>query len=85
MRKLNNDLLDQLDWANKSLIGKKFKNKKTKKVYIVKSITVDTETEELRVIYFDGVSVNDWDRPLLLFLKKFELTNQKTGDEKWEI
>ena len=54
------------------IVGKKFRNKKTKGVYIVKNIAVDTETEELRVIYCDGVSTNDWDRPMLLFIKKFE-------------
>ena len=72
MKKLSNELLEQMDWAIRTLVGKKFRNKKTKGVYIVKNIAVDTETEELRVIYCDGVSTNDWDRPMLLFIKKFE-------------
>ena len=72
MKKLSNELIEQLHWGTRTLVGKKFRNKKTKGVYIVKNIAVDTETEELRVIYCDGVSTNDWDRPMLLFIKKFE-------------
>lgn len=72
MRKLSNELYEQIDWATRTLVGKKFRNKKTKGIYIVKGIAVDTETEELRVIYCDGVSTNDWDRPMLLFIEKFE-------------
>lgn len=72
MNKLSNELLEQLQWATRTLVGQKFINKKTKGVYVVKSIAVDTETEELRVIYFDGTSINDWDRPLALFIEKFE-------------
>lgn len=72
MRKLSNELYEQIDWAVRTLVGRKFVNKKTKGIYIVKSIAVDTETEELRVIYCDGVSTNDWDRPMLLFIEKFE-------------
>ena len=68
---LPKELLDQLQWAKNSLVGKTFMNKKTKGVYYVKEITVDTETLELRVIYVDGVSINEWDRPLSLFIEKF--------------
>lgn len=69
---LNAELLEQLQWAKDSLIGKTFINKKTKGIYYVKGITVDTETLELRVIYIDGVTENEWDRPLSLFIEKFE-------------
>lgn len=75
MKKLKNELYEQIDWATRTLVGKKFINKKTKGLYIVKGIAVDTETEELRVIYFDGTSTNDWDRPLALFIEKFEEYN----------
>lgn len=75
MKKLKNELYEQIEWATRTLVGKKFINKKTKGLYIVKGIAVDTETEELRVIYFDGTSINDWDRPLALFIEKFEEYN----------
>lgn len=68
---LPEDLLKQLQWAKKTMIGKVFENIKTKGVYYVKGITVDTETLELRVVYVDGVSTNEWDRPLPLFIEKF--------------
>lgn len=68
---LPKELLDQLQWAKNSLVGNTFMNKKTKGVYYVKDITVDTETLELRVVYVDGVSINEWDRPLSLFIEKF--------------
>lgn len=68
---LSKELLEQLQWAKDSFVGKAFMNNKTLGVYYVKGITVDTETEELRVVYVDGVSVNEWDRPLSLFIKKF--------------
>ena len=71
MRKLNNDLLAQLNWASRTLVGKKYINLKTQGLYVVKSIAVDTETLELRVIYSDGISINDWDRPLRMFIEKF--------------
>lgn len=74
---LSKDLVQQLNWAKNSLVGKTFINNKTKGIYYVKNIVVDTETLELRVIYVDGVSVNEWDRPLLSFLKKF--TEYKIG------
>lgn len=69
-------LRKQMEFAKQSLIGKQFRNKKTKGVYYVKGITIDTETLELRVIYNDGINVfNDWDRPLNLFIQKFEHIN----------
>lgn len=80
-KSLPKELLDQLQWAKDSLVGNTFMNKKTKGIYYVKGITVDTETLELRVIYVDGVSVNEWDRPLSLFIKKF---TQHTGGRKYE-
>lgn len=80
-KSLPKELLDQLQWAKDSLVGNTFMNKKTKGIYYVKGITVDTETLELRVIYVDGVSVNEWDRPLSLFIEKF---TQHTGGRKYE-
>lgn len=68
---LPKELLNQLQWAKDSLAGKTFMNNKTKGIYYVKGITVDTETLELRVIYVDGISENEWDRPLFLFMEKF--------------
>ena len=65
-------LLEQAQWAKDTLVGKKFQNLKTKGVYHVSNITIDTETLELRVVYSDGVSINEWDRPLNLFIKKFK-------------
>lgn len=70
-KELPKELLDQLQWAKESLIGNVYQNIKTKRLYYVKGITVDTETQELRVIYVDGVSDNEWDRPLALFIEKF--------------
>lgn len=68
-------LLEQAQWAKNTLVGKKFQNLKTKDMYYVTNITIDTETLELRVIYSDGVSINEWDRPLNLFIKKFKEIN----------
>ena len=73
--KVNRELIEQAQWAKDTMIGKKFQNLKTKCVYYVNNITVDTETLELRVIYSDGVSINEWDRPLALFIKKFKGCN----------
>lgn len=73
--KVNRELIEQAQWAKDTMIGKKFQNLKTKCVYYVNNITVDTETLELRVIYSDGVSINEWDRPLALFIKKFKEYN----------
>lgn len=73
--KLTQELLEQAQWAKETMIGKKFQNLKTKGIYYVTNITIDTETLELRVIYSDGVSINEWDRPLTLFIKKFKEVN----------
>ena len=73
--KNSKELLEQAQWAKETMIGKKFQNLKTKGIYYVTNITIDTETLELRVIYSDGVSVNEWDRPLNLFIKKFKEYN----------
>ena len=73
--KINKELIEQAQWAKDTMIGKKFQNLKTKGIYYVSNITVDTETLELRVIYSDGVSINEWDRPLALFIKKFKEYN----------
>lgn len=79
---LPKDLIDQLQWAKDTMIGKAFMNDKTLGIYYVKGITVDTETLELRVVYVDGVSVNEWDRPLPLFIEKFtEYTGGKRNEE----
>ena len=80
-KNLSKELLDQLEWAKRSLVGNVYQNIKTKGMYYVKNITVDTETQELRVIYVDGVSTNEWDRPLALFLKKF---TTYTGGKSYE-
>lgn len=73
--KISTELLEQAQWAKETMIGKKFRNLKTKGIYYVTNITIDTEILELRVIYSDGVSINEWDRPLSLFVKKFEKYN----------
>lgn len=73
--KISKELLEQAQWAKETMIGKKFRNLKTKGIYYVTNVTIDTETLELRVIYSDGVSINEWDRPLSLFVKKFEKYN----------
>ena len=73
--KISNTLLEQAQWAKDTMIGKKFQNIKTEGIYYVTNITVDTETLELRVVYSDGVSINEWDRPLNLFIKKFKKYN----------
>lgn len=78
---LPKELIKQLQWAKDTLVGKTFVNNKTLGVYYVKGITVDTETLELRVIYVDGVSINEWDRPLSLFIQKF---TEYTGGKKCE-
>lgn len=71
----NEMLREQMEFAKRDMIGKAYRNKKTKKVYYVKGVTIDTETYELRVIYNDGINIfNDWDRPLNLFIEKFEHT-----------
>lgn len=80
-KKLPEVLLKQLDWAKTTMIGETFMNKKTKGIYYVKGVTVDTETMELRVIYVDGVSTNEWDRPLGLFIEKFK---RIIGGRKYE-
>lgn len=69
---MNKELLEQAQWAKDTMIGKKFQNLKTSGIYYVTNITIDTETLELRVVYSDGKSTNDWDRPLTLFIKKFK-------------
>lgn len=73
--KVSNELLEQAKWAKDTMIGRRFQNIKTKGIYYVTNITVDTETLELRVIYSDGVSMNEWDRPLALFIEKFKECN----------
>lgn len=65
------NLQQQLKWAKSTMINKCFVNIKTQNKYYVKNIVVDTETLELRVVYTDGYSKNDWDRPLDLFIHKF--------------
>lgn len=72
---ISTELLEQAKWAKDTMIGKKFQNLKTKSIYYAKNIAIDTETLELRVIYSDGVSTNDWDRPLNLFIEKFKKVN----------
>ena len=78
---LPKELLEQLQWAKDTLVGKVFMNNKTLGIYYVKGITIDTETLELRVIYVDGVSVNEWDRPLPLFIEEF---TEYTGGRRYE-
>lgn len=73
--KINKELIKQAQWAKDTMIGKKFQNIKTNGIYYVTNITMDTETLELRVVYSDGVSINEWDRPLALFIKKFKEYN----------
>lgn len=73
--KISNELLEQAQWAKDTMIGNKYQNLKTKGIYYVTNITVDTETLELRVVYSDGVSTNEWDRPLNLFIQKFKEYN----------
>lgn len=80
-KSLPTELLNQLQWAKDSLVGRAFINNKTKGIYYVKGITVDTETLELRVIYVDGISINEWDRPLTSFIQKFTKYN---GGRKYE-
>lgn len=71
----NEILREQMEFAKRDMIGRAYRNKKTNKVYYVKGVTIDTETHELRVIYNDGINIhNDWDRPLNLFIQKFEHT-----------
>ena len=72
VKPLPQNLNEQFDWAKRTLVGKCFRNIKTNNIYYVKDITIDTETMELRVVYTDGISTNDWDRPLNLFIQKFE-------------
>lgn len=54
------------------LVGHKFKHFKGNE-YIVKNITIDTETTEFRVIYY---SIKDpsiiWDRPYDMFISKVD-------------
>ena len=69
---MSKELLEQAQWAKDTMIGKKFQNLKTSGIYYVTNITIDTEILELRVVYSDGKSTNDWDRPLTLFIKKFK-------------
>lgn len=80
-KKLPRELSEQLNWAKETLVGKTFENKKTHVVYYVKSITVDSETMGLRVVYVDGVSDNEWDRPLSLFIQEF---TEYTGGREYE-
>ena len=42
--KINKELIKQAQWAKDTMIGKKFQNLKTKGIYYVNNITVDTET-----------------------------------------
>lgn len=76
---MNADLLSQWDWANESFIGKAFTNKKNRQLYFPQYITVDTETMELRVVYSNSKYSFLWDRPLEVFIQKFE-----RGCIKWE-
>ena len=68
-------LIDQIQWAKATMLGKKFLNIKNESIYYVTNITIDTETLELRVIYSDGISINEWDRPLTMFVDKFKECN----------
>lgn len=72
---ISKHLLEQAQWAKSTMVGKKFQNLKTKGIYYVTNITIDTETLELRTIYSDGVSTDEWDRPLNLFIQKFKEYN----------
>lgn len=69
---INNDLIFQLAKAKKDMCLKTYLNKKTKSLYLVQTIVVCSETLELRVIYRNQEGF-EWDRPLNLFLQKFEL------------
>ena len=55
------------------LIGHKFKHFKGN-IYIVKDITLDTESEEIRVIYYDITKPDiKWDRPYSMFSPKVDV------------
>lgn len=71
------NLQQQLKWAKSTMVNNSFINIKTQRKYYVKDIVVDTETLELRVVYTDGYSMNDWDRPLELFIHKFTKDDKK--------
>ena len=82
-RKVPIKLDQQLKWAKSTMVNESFINIKTQNKYFVKDIVVDTETMELRVIYTDGHSNNDWDRPLTLFIQKFT-KDLKKGNTHYE-
>ena len=73
--KVNEDLILQALWAKSTMLGKKFLNIKNDNIYYVTNITIDTETLELRVVYSDWFSINEWDRPITMFMNKFKECN----------
>lgn len=71
--KIKSNLKKQYQWAKSSLIGKKFRNLFTGNIYYATHVTIDDDTQELRVVYNDGITTDEWDTPLTSFMKKFRL------------
>lgn len=72
--KFSDEFRAKFNAAKEQMIGKAFINIKHGTTYFVKGITIDSETLELRVVYNSETNpMDDWDRPLPLFLKKFKL------------
>lgn len=72
---MNETTRKEYNLSKKTLIGKKFESIVNGKTYYAHSVAIDTETKEFRVVYSDGISIDEYDTTLTNFIKRFKLVN----------